>query len=101
MSSKNKNTKLILKVNLLFLAMLPFTAFAINDDPLSKMGTTIYSSMFQGVGISLCAVIIGVTFLLAKVGKVAWDQFMWVGLCAAGFIGTPSLIKLIQTTVGV
>jgi hypothetical protein len=83
--------------SLLFL--LPCLAWA-DEDPMSKAGTAFYGILFGTLGTTLCAIIMGATFILAKVGKVSWDKFLYIGFCVAGFIGTPSIIALIRSAVG-
>ena len=79
--------------------LLPASVFA-ESDPFSRAGNGISGILFGSLGTSLCGIIIGVTFLMAKVGKVSWDRFIQVGLCTAGFLGAPSLVTLLKTWVG-
>jgi type IV secretory pathway VirB3-like protein len=71
-----------------------------DEDPISKTGNKIYLILFGSLGVSVCAIIMGATFILAKVGKVSWDQFLYIGFCTAGFLGTPSIISIIKSAVG-
>ncbi len=79
--------------------VIPLTAFAEND-PFTNAGNGIERILFGTLGTSLCGIIIGATFLMAKVGKISWDRFISVGLCTAGFLGAPSLVYMIKSWVG-
>jgi hypothetical protein len=64
------------------------------------MGTGAVGILFGSFGLSICTIAVGASFLAAKFGKISWDQFLFIGGCTAGFIGTPSLISLISSWVG-
>lgn len=93
-----KRLKLILW--LLVITALPIMAFAANSDPFTGAGNGMKNILFGTLGTSLCAIIIGATFLMAKVGKISWDKFVQVGLCTAGFLGAPSIVTLVKSWVG-
>lgn len=82
------------------LSLLPCLALAEEDNPFTRTGNAFYGILFGVLGTTLCAIIMGATFLLAKFGKVSWDKFLYIGFCVAGFLGTPSIIALIKSTVG-
>lgn len=75
----------------------PMTALAL--DPISKASNKIESTLFGGLGISICSIIIGATFLMAKVGKITWDKFLFTAICSAGFLGSRSIVNIIQSCV--
>jgi type IV secretory pathway VirB2 component (pilin) len=79
--------------------MLPLSALAEND-PFTSAGNGIERILFGTLGTSLCGIIIGATFLMAKVGKISWERFISVGLCTAGFLGAPSIVYMIKSWVG-
>jgi type IV secretory pathway VirB2 component (pilin) len=83
---------------LIILIVSPAMAFADND-PFTAAGNGMKGILFGTLGTSLCGIIIGATFLMAKVGKISWDKFMQVGLCTAGFLGAPSIVTLIKSWV--
>jgi type IV secretory pathway VirB2 component (pilin) len=88
------------KVLFFLLTILPCVAFAFTeDDPISRVGNKMFLVLFGSLGVTLCAIIMGATFILAKVGKVSWDQFLYIGFCTAGFLGTPSIITVIKSAV--
>jgi type IV secretory pathway VirB2 component (pilin) len=76
----------------------PLLAFAEND-PFTSAGNGIERILFGTLGTSLCGIIIGATFLMAKVGKISWDRFISVGICTAGFLGAPSIVYIIKSWV--
>ncbi|MCD6040280.1 MAG: hypothetical protein K0S27_1680 [Gammaproteobacteria bacterium] len=78
----------------------PFSAMAEND-PFTSAGNGIERILFGTLGTSLCGIIIGATFLMAKVGKISWERFISVGICTAGFLGAPSIVYMIKNWVGV
>lgn len=78
--------------------LFPMVGWA-DRDPMTKAGSQISAILFGTLGSTLCAIIIGATFLLAKVGKVSWERFVQVGLCTAGFLGAPSIVSLIQSWI--
>ena len=88
-----------LSFTLFSLFLIPTIALAEND-PFTKAGTGMMSILFGGLGVAICTIIIGSTFLMAKVGKITWDKFMQVMFCTAGFLGAPSIVMLIKTWVG-
>jgi type IV secretory pathway VirB2 component (pilin) len=92
-------SKVYQQILLSVFCFLPYLAFA-DDDPMSRAGNKFYNILFGTLGTTLCCIIMGATFILAKVGKVSWDKFLYIGFCAAGFIGTPSIIALLKTAVG-
>ncbi|MCE3237831.1 MAG: hypothetical protein K0R24_812 [Gammaproteobacteria bacterium] len=85
---------------LVFLWLIsPLSALAEND-PFTRAGNGIENILFGTLGTSLCGIIIGATFLMAKVGKISWERFISVGLCTAGFLGAPSIVYMIKSWVG-
>jgi type IV secretory pathway VirB2 component (pilin) len=79
--------------------IFPFSAFA-ESDPFTRAGNGIEHILFGTLGTSLCGIIIGATFLMAKVGKISWERFISVGICTAGFLGAPSIVYMIKSWVG-
>lgn len=71
-----------------------------DEDPMTKAGKTFSGILFGTLGTSLCTILIGATFLMAKAGKVSWDRFLFIGFCSAGFLGAPSIVYLIKSMVG-
>jgi type IV secretory pathway VirB2 component (pilin) len=98
----SKKTKKGLRFYRLFLGIYLFIpAYAFADlDPFTNAGNHMRIIMFGSLGCSLCAIVVGATFLMAKVGKVSWEKFITVGMCTAGFLGAPSLVALIKDWVG-
>lgn len=66
------------------------------SDPATKSATKMKDILFGPLGTSLAAILIGATFILAYVGKTTWDRFIFVGFCSAGFLGSQSIVSLIQ-----
>ena len=83
----------------LCLSLFPVLVFA-EEDPMSRAGQKFFYILFGSLGTTICALIMGATFILAKVGKVSWDKFLFIGFCTAGFVGTPSIITLLKSAVG-
>ena len=79
--------------------LLPGITFA-DGDPFTSAGTGISNILFGTLGMTLCAITIGATFIMAKFGKVSWDRFLTVAFCVAGFIGAPSIVSVIKSWVG-
>ena len=81
------------------LACLPALSFAGEMDPMTTAGNKFMLILFGSLGTALCCLIIGGTFVMAKTGKVSWDRFLFIGFCAAGFLGTPSIVAMIRNMV--
>lgn len=71
-----------------------------DQDPMTTGGKKFAGILFGTFGTTLCSIIIGATFIMAKVGKVSWDRFLFVGFCAAGFLGAPSIVYMIKSFIG-
>jgi type IV secretory pathway VirB2 component (pilin) len=85
-----------LKLSLISAMMtFPVSVFA-ESDPASKAAGEMQTILFGTLGTSLCAIIIGATFIMAKTGKITWDRFIFIGFCTAGFLGAPSIVTSIQ-----
>lgn len=80
------------------LALLPSLCFG-DIDPVTTTSNRFASILFGALGASLCAIIIGGTFIAAKVGKVTWDRFLFIAYCVAGFLGAPSIVSFIRSIV--
>lgn len=78
---------------------LPAVSFAEDVDPLTRSGSKIMAILFGRLGFSICALVLGSTFILALIGKVSWDRFIVIGFLTAGFIGAPSIVQLIASWV--
>ena len=87
-------------INLIVLSsLLPTLSFASDIDPASKAAMKMHSILFGVLGTSLVGIIIGATFLMAKTGKITWDRFVFIGCCAAGFLGSPLIVTMIKDWV--
>ncbi len=80
------------------LVYFPLAAYA--EDPFSKSAGKISDILFGKFGTSIAAVLLAATFVMAKVGKVSWDKFLFIGFCTAGFLGSKSIITMIGGWVG-
>lgn len=65
-------------------------------DPATEASSRMADILFGAFGMSLSAILIGATFLMAYVGKITWDRFVFVGFCAAGFLGSKSIVSIIS-----
>ncbi len=88
---KGKIRKIL--TSLIFSGLMLLSNIALALDPMTKASNKIESTLFGGFGLSMCSIILGATFLMAKVGKISWDKFLFTGMCCAGFLGAPSLIN--------
>jgi type IV secretory pathway VirB2 component (pilin) len=79
----------------LMTAFLSSPVFA-QMDPATNAANKMKTILFGGLGTSLCAILLGATFILAKTGKITWDKFIFLGFCTAGFLGAPSIVTLIK-----
>lgn len=68
-------------------------------DPATNAANQMKGILFGGLGVSLSAIIIGATFIMANTGKISWDRFVFIGFCTAGFLGSPAIVGLIQSWV--
>jgi type IV secretory pathway VirB2 component (pilin) len=93
-----KKAKLVLMKNIKLLAlMLMYSNLAMAySDPATKASNQMKNILFGSLGTSLAAMLIGATFIMAYVGKITWDRFIFVGFCSAGFLGSQSIVSLIQ-----
>ena len=95
--------KIVSKVNknivILFTYAIPAICLA-EEDPMTTAGNKFSSILFGTFGTTLCAILIGATFLMAKAGKVSWDRFLFIGFCSAGFLGAPSIVSIIKNIGG-
>lgn len=80
------------------LLCMPLAAYA--QDPFSKSAGKISDILFGTFGTSIAAILLAATFVMAKVGKVSWDKFLFIGFCTAGFLGSKSIITMISGWVG-
>jgi len=80
----------------LVLTLSIFSSCAFALDPETKAAQKVHSILFGSFGLSVCAIILGATFLLAKTGKITWDKFLFILLCTAGFFGSPAIVSTIQ-----
>jgi len=87
-----------MQFNKLYFVLLSFfySASALALDPATKAASKMQTIMFGTLGTSLCAILIGATFIMAKAGKISWDRFVFIGFCTAGFLGAPSIVSMIQ-----
>lgn len=87
-----------MRSNKFYLLILSFaystSVFAL--DPASRAASKMQGIMFGTLGTSLCAILIGATFIMAKAGKISWDRFVFIGICTAGFLGAPSIVSMIE-----
>lgn len=82
------------------LLMLTLSDMALaNIDPATKAASGMRDILFGSFGLSLSAIFVGVTFLLAKTGKITWDRFVGLGICVAGFLGAPGIVTLLKSWV--
>lgn len=84
---------------LLLSLLLPALSYAGDIDPMTSAGNKFMLILFGALGTAICCLIIGGTFVMAKTGKVSWDRFLFIGFCAAGFLGTPSIVAMIRNMV--
>tara|TARA_R110000868_G_scaffold207266_3_gene456239 strand:+ start:270 stop:584 length:315 start_codon:yes stop_codon:yes gene_type:complete len=91
-----KLTKRITRCAALFLLSLPLSAVASDMNPATTAAKKMNNILFGTLGTSICAILIGATFIMAKTGKITWDRFLFVGFCTAGFLGANSIVSLIQ-----
>lgn len=84
----------------LMVTALIFPEIALAYDPMTTASLKIENIMFGKFGMSISAIIIGATFLLAKTGKITWDRFIFIGLCTAGFLGSQSIVNTVRGCVG-
>lgn len=68
-------------------------------DPATQASTKMSDILFGTFGTSLSAILIGGTFILAYVGKITWDRFVFIGFCAAGFLGSKAIVSVIHSWV--
>ena len=95
-----KRSKALTNLTLfLIIFLLPVLALA-DSDPFTSAGNKFMNILFGTLGMSLCTISLGVTFIMAKFGKISWDKFLFVGFCIAGFIGAPSIIEIIRNVSG-
>jgi type IV secretory pathway VirB2 component (pilin) len=86
---------------ILFSTLFSIAAFAdTENDPFTKTGNKMETILFGSLGLSLCTIVIGVTFLMAKFGKISWDKFMYIFFCVAGFLGASTVATIIANVVG-
>jgi len=101
-TKKQQNAQKIYKKTLYLIVSLflnPVITFASDIDPASKAAMKMHSILFGMLGTSLVGIIIGATFLMAKTGKITWDRFVFIGCCAAGFLGSPLIVTMIKDWV--
>ncbi len=96
---RQKTTQGLRQWTLIGWLLVPAPCFA-DVDPVTKGANQFVSILFGSLGTSLCILIIGSCFLMAKLGKITWDRFLYVGLLAVGFLGTPSIVALLSQMVG-
>ena len=77
------------------LALLPALAMA-EQDPFSKSASQMSTILFGPLGTTLCSIVLGATFVMAKVGKISWDKFLYIGFCTVGFLGSPKIVALFK-----
>lgn len=92
-----KSSKLVI-LAMMYCTLTPTLVFA-DENPLVSSSSHMSELMFGALGMSLCSIIFGATFIMAKVGKVTWDRFIQIGLYTAGFLGSPSIVLLIKSWV--
>lgn len=91
-----KNRNLVRRIAIYTsLLMMPISALA-DTDPFTNTGNHLKTILFGSFGTTLCAIIIGATFIMAKFGKIGWERFLFVAFCTAGFLGAPSIVLLIK-----
>lgn len=81
------------------LLCMPLVAHADND-PFSKTAGRMSAILFGPFGTTIASILLAATFVMAKVGKVSWDKFLFIGFCTAGFLGSQSIIGIIKGLVG-
>lgn len=89
--------KMIVTTTTVFLVW-PAVVFA-DVDPATRTAGKMQNILFGTLGTSLCSILIGATFIMAKTGKITWDRFMYIGFCTAGFLGSKSIVNLISEWV--
>lgn len=77
--------------------IIPSVVFA--DDPFSKSATKMSGILFGTFGTAIASMLLAGSFFLAMVGKVTWNNFLYIGFCTAGFLSAPKIITLIQDWV--